>query len=189
MEEYEGWLNTDKIGSRDFRCGHCGNNLASQNGYFNRSNNMRIYLCHFCAKPTYFLGSSQIPGAIFGDDITGITDNNVLELYNEARKCVSCNAFTASVLCCRKLLMHIAVSKGAKEGLSFIEYIQFLSDKGYVPPDGKDWVDHIRTKGNDATHEIILMQKEDAEDLIIFIGMLLKVIYEFPEKIRKKKMK
>jgi hypothetical protein len=29
--------------------------------------------------------------------------------------------------------------------------LTFLSDKGYVPPNGKRWVDRIRTKGNQAT--------------------------------------
>ena len=83
--------------------------------------------------------------------------------------------------------MNIAVAKGAKEGLKFIEYVEFLSSKNYVPPDGKEWVDHIREKGNEATHEIIIMKKQDAEDLITFIEMLLKFIYEFPEKIKKRK--
>jgi hypothetical protein len=47
------------------------------------------------------------------------------------------------------MLMHIAVEKSAKEGLSFFEYVNFLSNEGYVPPNGKHWVDHIRKKGND----------------------------------------
>jgi len=46
-------------------------------------------------------------------------------------------------------------------------------------------VDHIRKKGNEANHEIILMDKKDAENLITFIEMLLKVIYDFPARIPK----
>jgi hypothetical protein len=83
--------------------------------------------------------------------------------------------------------MHIAVAKGAEEGKKFIEYVQFLADKNYIPPDAKDWVDHIREKGNEANHEITIMNKEDANDLISFSEMLLKLIYEFPANIRKKK--
>jgi len=82
--------------------------------------------------------------------------------------------------------MNIAVSKGAKEGLKFAEYVQYLADKGFVPPDGKAWVDHIRKKGNEATHQIAIMTKEDAQDLITFIEMLLKLIYEFPKAIERK---
>ena len=42
--------------------------------------------------------------------------------------------------------MNIAVAKGAPEGLSFIKYVEYLSENNYVPPDGKEWVDHIRKK-------------------------------------------
>ena len=76
--------------------------------------------------------------------------------------------------------MNIAVQKEASENLTFIEYVEYLSSKGYVPPDGKGWVDHIRQKGNEATHEIKLIEKKDAEDLVVFSEMLLKFIYEFP---------
>jgi hypothetical protein len=52
-----------------------------------------------------------------------------------------------------------------------------------VPPEGKGWVDHIRKKGNEATHEISPMSKADANDLITFPEMLLKFVYEFPSRI------
>lgn len=76
--------------------------------------------------------------------------------------------------------MNIGVEQGAPDGLTFVKYIEYLSDKGFVPPNGKHWVDHIRKKGNEATHEIVVMSAEDAKDLITFIEMLLKFIYEFP---------
>jgi hypothetical protein len=82
--------------------------------------------------------------------------------------------------------MHIAVGRGAKEGKSFIDYVNYLSDNHYIPPDAKDWVDHIRRKGNEANHEIKIMTPDDAQDLISFIEMLLKIIYEFPANIRRK---
>src|SRR5262249_12971361 len=93
------------------------------------------------------------------------------------------NAFTAAVLLCRKILMNIAVSKGASEGQQFIEYVEYLEKKGYVPPDGKQWVDHIRQKGNEATHQIKPMWRPDGEDLIRFTEMLLRFVYEFPARL------
>jgi hypothetical protein len=77
----------------------------------------------------------------------------------------------------------IAVAEGAKEGATFLQYVEYLAKKGYVPPKGTVWVDHIRKIGNEATHEIVLMTKYDAEDLISFVEMLLKFIYEFPNQI------
>ena len=79
--------------------------------------------------------------------------------------------------------MNIAVTQGAEAGLRFIEYVDFLGENGFIPPNGRGWVDHIRRKGNEATHEIALMSKADAEELIAFSEMLLKFIYEFPAKV------
>ncbi len=76
--------------------------------------------------------------------------------------------------------MNIAVSQGANGELKFVEYVNFLSEKGYIPPNGKQWVDHIRKKGNEATHEILLMKPDDAREILMFTEMLLKFIYEFP---------
>ncbi len=184
------WSSSSTLSSRSYICGYCGNSLASDRGFFAKISGTTIksyiYICHFCFRPTYFdMIGNQTPGFSYGNTVNNIP-SEVETLYNEARNCTSCNAYTASVLCCRKLLMNIAVSKGAEEGLKFIEYIEYLSDKHFIPPDGKAWVNHIRTKGNEATHEIAIMKKEDAEELIIFIEMLLKIIYEFPETIKKK---
>ena len=82
--------------------------------------------------------------------------------------------------------MHIAVDKGAKPGGTFQGYVEYLANAGYVSPDGKVWVDHIRNKGNEeANHEIRLMSQADAEDLIVFSEMLLKLVYEFPNRVPK----
>lgn len=86
----------------------------------------------------------------------------------------------------RKIIMHIAVSKGAEPGLTFQQYVGYLDEKHFIPPDGKVWVDHIRKKGNEANHDIVIMKEDDAEDLVVFIEMLLKLIYEFPSMVKSK---
>lgn len=100
--------------------------------------------------------------------------------------CVSVNSHTAAVLTCRKLLMNVAVAQGAPVGESFLTYVEHLAAKGFVPPNGRVWVDHIRNKGNEANHEIALMSRADADELISFIEMLLKFIYEFPSRVPSK---
>jgi len=157
--------------------------VSSDRGYWDEQRQCGIWVCP-CGNPTFFEGEKQYPGYPFGGEIGGIAEAGVKELYDEARKCTGTQAFTAAVLVCRKLLMHIAVEKGAPKGKSFMEYVEFLSDNHYVPPDGKGWVDHIRKKGNEATHEIAVMKREDAGDLITFTEMLLRFVYEFPSKIR-----
>ena len=82
---------------------------------------------------------------------------------------------------CRKLLMHIAVEEGANEDKSFKYYVDWLEENHYVPPNGKDVVEYIREKGNEANHEIVPMEKEDAEALIGFLELFMKFIYEVPQ--------
>src|SRR5690606_15430527 len=103
-----------------------------------------------------------------GDAVNGVTDTLVEGIYNEARLAHQAGAYTGAVLCCRKLLMNLAVSKGAPEGKSFVEYIDYLKQNHWVPPDSDDWVDHIRTAGNEATHKIAVKTANDSEELIGF---------------------
>lgn len=177
------WQHTHTIGSKTFVCGHCGSSIASQVGYYGNSGQSRvatIYICHQCNKPTFFFEDKQVPGAHFGNSVKHIPDANVEKLYEEARTCFSVNAFTSSVMCCRKLLMSIAVSEGAEEGKSFIEYVNYLNDNNFIPPKGKSWVDAIRKLGNEANHSIEFKNPDEARLIITFTEMLLKFIYEMP---------
>lgn len=54
--------------------------------------------------------------------------------------------------------------------------------KGYVTPQMRPWVDEIRELGNDANHEIRLMSDGAAAELLTFVEMLLRVLYEYPER-------
>ena len=178
------WTSVQTIEPHAYRCGFCGKEVASEKGiYFNRDpHRIKITICPICRHPTFFEVGVQVPGSPFGDPVNHVPAE-VNALYDEARRCTADNAFTAAVLAARKLLMHIAVDRGAKSGSSFMEYIEYLAANGFVPPHGKGWVDHIRKKGNEANHEIVLMTHDDAADLINFTEMLLKFIYEFPKRV------
>lgn len=187
-----GWDNAQTIGSRDFTCGYCGSPIASEKGWNSNGAKGKIYLCHKCTRPTFIddtQNGKQYPGVVFGNHVSDIPDKGLAWLYDEARSCTGAGAYTAAVLSCRKLLMHVAVSKGADEGKSFVHYVEYLADNHFVPPDAKEWVDHIRQKGNEANHEIVIMPKDDAEELLAFLEMLLKVIYEFPAAVKRKYIK
>ena len=182
------WQNQIQQQPRSYVCSYCDRHVGPALGWTtNIPGNVPqhfIYLCSFCGKPTYFdPQGKQYPGAPFGSAVAAVPQV-VGALYVEARQCMTVNSFTSAVLTCRKLLMHIAVEKGAPAGKSFLEYVEYLSQKGYIPPDGKGWVDYIRTKGNEANHEIKIMSSADAGDLITFSEMLLKFVYEFPGKMK-----
>lgn len=177
-----GWSNQTGVKSLEFKCGHCGYVVASSIGYFSDAKEF-IYICPHCTAPTFFdSNGAQIPDVAPGNEVQHLP-KELEALYRESRNCVSVSSYTGSVLLCRKLLMNIAVTQGAEEGKPFIFYVNYLAENGYIPPNGRGWVDHIRKKGNEATHEIALMKKEDAEELISFAEMLMKFIYEFPAQV------
>jgi uncharacterized protein DUF4145 len=178
------WHNATPLAPKQYVCGFCGSNVASALGFLNQ-NGPHIgvaYVCPMCDKPTFFSQAIRVPGAPLGNSVQHVPDD-VNKLYEEARSCCASSAYTAAVLLCRKLLMNIAVAEGAAAGQSFMQYVEYLAAQGYVPPKGKVWVDHIRKKGNEATHEIQIMKEQDALDLISFSEMLLKFIFEFPKKV------
>lgn len=177
-----GWK-TQSIASRQFTCGHCGNLVASSAGWANDTTpKWQVYICSHCHKPSSFLSGVQTPGVAPGKEVAHLPEA-IAALYAEARKCVAASCYTAAVLVARKLLMHIGVAQGGAKNQTFLSYIDHLATTGYVPPNGKLWIDHIRKKGNEATHEIVLMDEGDANDLLAFLSMLLTFIYEFPNKI------
>jgi hypothetical protein len=79
--------------------------------------------------------------------------------------------------------MNVAAQHQAPPGQPFTTYVEFLEKTGYVPPNGKVWVDQIRTKGNEATHEIPQVSAADAVQILQFTEMLLRFVYEFPSMV------
>ena len=70
--------------------------------------------------PTVFdHDESKFPNASPSNTVQG-TPEDLSSLYREAWSSAGTGAFTASVLVCRKMLMHIAVDKGAVAGESLI---------------------------------------------------------------------
>jgi DNA-directed RNA polymerase subunit RPC12/RpoP len=183
------WHGLQDLGPQRYRCWYCGESVAAIKGlhgsFAGKNQGAYLVACPNCGYPTLLrFEQPQVPSPRSGSDVAGIDDKSVLDLYNEARGCTAAGAYTACLLCCRKILMHLAVAKGAAEGLNFAGYVDYLTKQGYVPPDGKEWVDHIRTVGNEANHEIMLATKDLAEEILSFAEMLLKFIYEFPHRVR-----
>ena len=189
------WHNPTTITpAQKYTCGYCGHLVASDRGYRGQADQYSfvhdgsaVYICPHCAEPTYIRYqrgqiTKQIPGIRPGNAVRGLPDE-VGRLYDEARTCTGVSSYTAAVMICRKILMHIAVEKGADKNQSFKEYVNYLDKKNYLPPNSKGWVDYIRTQGNEANHEIVPKEKHDAMQLIEFVEMLARFIYEFPVRV------
>jgi Domain of unknown function (DUF4145) len=184
------------IGSSfDFTCGYCGREVSSSNGLTGENagwgkmldphNEIRfVYIvgCPRCGRPTYF-GEEQVPGVPFGEKIDHLPED-VAKLYDQARRSISVGSYSGAILLGRKLLMHVSVSQGAPPNQKFYVYVNHLVDNAVVTAAMKDWVDEIRELGNEETHELFVAARDEAEALLTFVAMLLKIVYEYPEKGR-----
>lgn len=181
------WQNIETLPTHNYTCGYCGRDISSNVGYYNYdrfsgSTLSYIYICHHCGKPTYVtkFPDKQVPGPLIGTtfdpEIFG-DDQDIFNLYEEARRCFSIGAYTSVGLCCRKLLMHIAVYCDAEENKSFKDYVNYLSNNNYIPINAKKWVDIIRSKGNEANHDIVILNESDARALIGFIQVIIDVVF------------
>lgn len=189
MSRYR-WDKPDSIATANYACGYCSHRVASDRGWklFSESDGRQsggAYVCPECRCPTFIFpeGSGQYPDVAYGSPVPNVP-NELHRLYEEARSCTASGCYTSAVLTLRKMLMNIAAAKGADEGLQFIAYVNFLETNHYTPPNSREWVDHIRKKGNEATHEIALMTADDARELVTFVEMLLRFNFEFPSKFK-----
>ncbi|MGH9351965.1 MAG: DUF4145 domain-containing protein [Terriglobia bacterium] len=182
-----GWNSVQNVHTFKYTCGFCGSMVASQRGWdgqiYQQPDAAKIRICPNCNGPTYF-GSqqAQCPGVSFGVPVTSLPPD-VDRLYREARDSTSIGAYTSTVMVCRKILSNVSVYLGAEPGQTFERYVDWLENNGHIPPKGRPWVDRIRNKGNEANHEIAAIGKADAEQMITFLGMLLKIVFEFPAQL------
>lgn len=174
------WDKTEKITAQSYTCGYCGNKVGSNIGYhlYLSDDDYAIYLCPYCGRPSFMENGVITPGSSYSQPITGLPDT-VQSIYDEARNSYQVGAFTGVILICRKILANVAVYYGAKDGDSFVHYVDYLINNGYVPEKSRDWIDKIRTEGNSATHNQTSKNKDDAQRILDFVQMLLLINFKF----------
>jgi len=176
-------------------CYRCENRVAQaialkarKDGRYGYNDERYVVFCPGCGSPTYITqnGSSswQSPAPSYGQAVHHLKDKQLEALFGEARDCVSVRFYTAAVLCCRKLLMHVAVDLGADRDQGFAHYIDYLISNNHVTPAATGWLKAIKDRGNEQNHEIRLARAEEAKDILDFCTMLLQIIYEYPARAK-----
>lgn len=163
-----------------YRCATCGRDVSGAVVARTRlaSHMVRWLQCPNCGDGAVQRMDGNIyPGVAFGVKLEGLPAE-VEVAYTEARNCMVVDAYGACELVCRKILMCVAVEKGAKEGEPFSSYLTYLGEKGFVTDAMMGWVEIIRENGNKATHKIEKVDKEKAESTIMFTAELLRIVYE-----------
>jgi len=178
------WAGTQKIHSKSLVCWNCGEDIASEIGYYSQGSiKQSIYICHKCNAPNLFdatYGENAI-SAIPGKKIKRLPPE-IEKVYTEARCCISVGAYTGAVMLFRKILMNLAVAEGAETGQSFLSYVNFLCENGSVHKKQTKQADNVRKMGNEANHEIENRTKEEANEILKFVEFLLLNNYEFADK-------
>lgn len=190
LKDFEQWDQPQFSESKNFVCGHCNEHVASHTGFFIIDANSRngifakkvggIYICPHCEWPNFLSPQGEwIPGQSAGKNVENLPEN-VQILYEEARNCIKNKCYSATILVCRKILMHVCIEEWAEEGKNFTFYVDFLLQNGYLPTQKNNWTDKIRTSGNNMNHKNIIWDKENAENILQFTQLILQLMYEFP---------
>jgi hypothetical protein len=187
------WINTyagnagslsvsDERAYTSLTCGHCGRDVAaavlimtSADANAPQTKWLRCVNCGGGLVLTPERG--LLPAARPGANLEGLP-GDVRRAYDEARSTASVNAWTSVEMMCRKILMHVAVDKGAKGNQTFAAYLTYLQEKGYISPVMAGWVDLIRKHGNEAVHELPEVSEQRARSTLIFTEQLLRMTYE-----------
>lgn len=164
-----------------YACGHCGRAVSgavvayTTNGRGGAVRWLQCSACHDASVQTEY--GTIYPPIPFGPKIDGLPPD-VEAAFSEVRRCLGVKADTAAEGMCRKILMHIAVDKGAAEGKPFAFYLDYLAEQGYVTPPMKGWVNLIREHGNESQHRLRPPDRKRAEGTAMFTAQLLRTVYE-----------
>lgn len=184
------WQRLENLSAKAFTCGYCGKEIGTTHGYHHEGSgpHTKIYICTNCGCPTFFnQEGAQNPGPLLGRNIENLP-SDISEIYREIRDSIKVGNYTAAQLLGRKLIMHLAVSvAGAKEGETFVQYVEHLKSANYIPPNGETWINYVKELGNEKNHEIKIGKIDEAKSILKFIEVLLIFIYEFGEKIKEEK--
>lgn len=164
------------------RCPSCGGEQMAVVGFQSGGHTcwMRCLNCHFGMVRN---GQRVSPPVLPLTAPQGVKGRE-LEVWEEARQCLSVGAFTAAVMLCRKLLLHVAVSHGLPpsddtgRSPNFDLAVKHLLSEGVITNRMHPWVDRIREIGNGANHELGAITSTQAEDVGKFTEQLLRLAYE-----------
>jgi hypothetical protein len=176
---------SNPLAYREMECGHCNRQVVAavlvttNEAAASEGGGETAWLrCPNCGQGSVLTPRfGLLPGSRSAANLGGLPAA-VSRAYDEARSTASVNAWTATEMMCRKILMHIAVDKGAKGGDTFAAYLTFLQGAGYVSPVMNHWVDLIRKHGNEAVHELPEVTEERGRSTLIFTEQLLRMTYE-----------
>ncbi len=177
------WHAVAALPPRNFVCGFCDRHVASNQGFATNGATppFHLYICSGCSAPSLFNSASnkQWPSPPVGVEVPNLP-TNVDRIFREVREACSAGATTAAALTLRVLISHLAVEKGAEKGKSFKQHVQYLADNHWMPPNAQPWIDRIRDRGNEANHDLDIIELAEVTELLKIAELLLRFMFQYP---------
>lgn len=160
------------------KCPHCGRPFLIEQVYDSFSSDVKEEILY--PKPDKNI-NSKLPKYI--DDA-----------FKEALQCFKCEAFTASVIMCRKTLEGIC-KEYRIETRHLYDKLKTMKQNKIIDDNLWEWADTLRLAGNDAAHDLdIIFDEVDAQDSIDFTYALIDYLFTYKKafelfKQRRQKLK
>jgi len=175
------WGGVQRLEIRNFLCGWCEKNVASDFGLsFGSDPRSEIRICPNCLCPVFFspVGDAGRPRPKLGARVAGLP-TEVEALFEEVRLAASAGANTAAVTVARTLLLRMAWERGAPKSISaFKPAVEWLVENGHVAKSAKEFLDHVKDVGNKSVHEEFVANAHDSELVVLLLVNVLRALYE-----------
>ena len=171
-------------GIQDYICGHCERSVGGLVIAGIGERQILWLLCPSCGRGSVQHDNTILPLLLSVPQVRGLP-SGICQVYDEARKSFAVEAYTGCELLCRKILMSVAVDRGAAEDKSFEHYVDHLKDNGHITASLKDMTDIIRKNGNQSAHKIGQPDPKRAEYTLEFTAQVLRSIYEIKDQFSK----
>ncbi|MFY1625472.1 DUF4145 domain-containing protein [Micromonospora sp. WMMD735] len=105
------------------------------------------------------------------------------DTHLEARKCFHATAYSATAAMVRKTIEMMCGDQGLSRG-RLVDRLQKLSERGIVDARMVEWMQSLRSLGNNAVHAGGSVAKADARDALDLAEAILDYVYVFAKKFK-----
>ncbi|MBD2255647.1 DUF4145 domain-containing protein [Nostoc parmelioides] len=106
----------------------------------------------------------------------------IKKAFDEAILCFNSNAFTASVIMCRKTVEGICKERGIEKN-TLQKKLEIMKEEGIIDQNLYDWANILRLAGNDAAHDLdVVFDIADAQDIVDFTYAIIDYIFTYRKK-------
>lgn len=179
------WPNSEDIDAKEFICPYCNEKVTSSKGFIQNIDHCifgtdirSTYICPECKRPVYFEKNAynqeqQYPRTLYGENIDNLP-KNLNDIYIEARKCFTNELYTATMMCCRKIILVVAetVKKDGDHTENFKSCVEVIK-REYLGEQMEKLVSRVVKIANIGTHEVESISENDALASMKVIEILL----------------